>query len=113
MTGSRRLGQVIRLRPEHRQVYLELHARPWPTVMERLRRSHIGHYSIYEYGELLFATFEYSGDDWDTDMAAIAADPATREWWALTDPCQERLPSTPAGEQWLTLPEIFRLPEEG
>ena len=35
--------------------------------------------------------------------------PATRRWWALTDPCQERLPGTPEGEQWLPLPEVWHL----
>jgi len=28
----------------------------------------------------------YVGSDWDADMAAIAADEKTREWWTIMDP---------------------------
>lgn len=107
----KRLGQAIRLRPEHRTAYLALHANPWPGVVATLRAAHIHNYSIFEHGELLFAYLEYSGQNWEADQARIAADPVTRDWWALTDPCQERLPGTPDDEQWLTLEPIFHLLE--
>ncbi|MEV6104989.1 L-rhamnose mutarotase [Streptomyces sp. NPDC051940] len=103
----RRFGSVIRLLPEKREQYLALHAEPWEGVLERLRASHVGNYSIFLHGDLLFSYFEYSGTDYEADMAAIAADPVTQEWWKLTDPCQERLPDTPDGEQWLALPSVF------
>jgi len=34
-------------------------------------------------------------------------DPKTNEWWAVTDPCQIRLPGTPEGDQWLGIEEVF------
>ncbi|QBY07077.1 L-rhamnose mutarotase (plasmid) [Deinococcus metallilatus] len=106
----KRVGQVIRLRPEYREAYLALHAEPWPGVLATLQAANIRNYSIFEYGELLFAYFEYTGEDWAADTARIAADPVTQAWWARTDPCQERLPGTPDGEQWLTLPQVFCMP---
>jgi L-rhamnose mutarotase len=42
-------------------------------------------------------------------MGLIAADAATQRWWRLTDPCQERLPGTADGRQWLELPEVWHM----
>ena len=71
----RRFGQVIRVRPEAIDEYERLHAEPWPGVLAAIRRANIRNYSIYRHGELLFAYFEYVGDDFAADMAAMAADP--------------------------------------
>jgi hypothetical protein len=32
---------------------------------------------------------KYTGNDYDKDMAEIAADPETQRWWKLTDGMQE------------------------
>ena len=61
-------------------------------MLEQIRRSNIRNYSIYREGTQLFAYFEYVGDDFAADMAAMAADPETQRWWALTDALQEPLP---------------------
>ena len=44
-------------------------------MLDAIRRANIRNYSIYRHGELLFAYFEYVGDDFAADMAAMAADP--------------------------------------
>jgi L-rhamnose mutarotase len=105
----RRIAQAIRLRPEARAEYLRLHAAVWPEVEAMISAANIRNYSIYLLDDLLFSHYEYVGDDYDRDMSRIAADPATQRWWKLTDPCQERLPGTPDGRQWLELPEIWHL----
>lgn len=104
---AQRIASVIRVRPEKLDEYKQLHAAPWPGVLERLRACNIGNYSIFLHGELLFSYFEYRGTDLAADMARIAEDPVTQEWWKLTDPCQERLPGTPEGEQWMPIPSVF------
>ena len=50
----------------------------------------IRNFSIFlkEPENLLFAYWEYHGSDFAADAARMAADPVTRDWWALTDPCQ-------------------------
>lgn len=103
----RRVAQVIGLPAENVEEYERLHADTWPAVLERLRRSNIRNYSIYRHGELLFAYFEYVGDDFEADLAALAADPETQRWWAITDPLQRPLDGRREGEHWLTLPEVF------
>ena len=105
--GVRRIGQVIRLRAEATEAYERLHAKPWPGVLETLRTANVRNYSIYRHGELLFASFEYVGDDYAADMARIAADPVTQAWWQETDAMQEPFPEREPGSWWLTLPEIF------
>jgi L-rhamnose mutarotase len=104
-----RVASVIGLPPENIARYEELHANVWPGVLERLRASHITNYSIYRHGDLLFSYFEYSGDDYDADSAAIAADPTTQEWWAVCEPLQRPLEDRADGEWWKQLPEVFHL----
>lgn len=105
----RRFGSAIDLDPEKRTEYLALHREVWPAVEERLRQSHFTNYSIFIFGDRLFAYYEYTGEDYEADTAAIAADPQTQKWWTLTSPCQVRLPGTPDGEQWVTMTEVWHL----
>jgi L-rhamnose mutarotase len=103
----KRYGMVIRVKPEKLDDYRRLHAQPWPEVLKTIRDCNIRNYSIYHKDGLLFSYFEYVGDDFEADMARMAADPATREWWKLTDPCQEPLPTRKEGEWWATMEEVF------
>lgn len=105
----RRIASVIGLPAENVEEYERLHAGVWPAVSSRLSASNIQNYSIYRYGELLFAYMEYVGDDYDADMAAMGADPATREWWALCEPLQRPVADRAEGEWWKTVPEVFHL----
>jgi L-rhamnose mutarotase len=103
----KRVAQVIGLPAENAAEYERLHAATWPTVLDRLARSNIRNYSIYRYGELLFSYFEYVGDDYEGDLAAIAADPETQRWWTFTDPLQRPVAEHVDGEWWHELPEVF------
>ncbi|HUX01761.1 MAG: L-rhamnose mutarotase [Phycisphaerae bacterium] len=103
----KRYGSVIRVRPEKLQEYKRLHAAAWPAVIERIRRSNIRNYSIFYRDGLLFSYFEYVGQDYEADMAAIAADPVTQEWWRQTDPCQEPVETVAEGEWWAPMEEVF------
>jgi len=48
-------------------------------------------YSVYLKDDLLFGYFEYHGTDYVADMARMAADPKTQEWWAIMMPMQKPL----------------------
>jgi L-rhamnose mutarotase len=98
--------QLVKLLPERHQHYLDLHASVWPQVEERIRASNLVNYSIHVHGELLIAYFEYTGEDFDADMARIAADPVTQKWWELTLPCQSPLPG---GAPWVEASEVWHL----
>ena len=105
----KRVASVIGLKAENREEYERYHAAVWPTVLARLTASNIHNYSIYRHGELLFAYFEYTGQDYERDMAEIAADPESQRWWAVQEPLQTPLEDRAEGEWWKELPEIFHL----
>src|SRR5271163_5332738 len=90
----RRMGFCNRLRPEKVDEYKTLHAAVWPDVLARITACNIRNYSIFlrTPENLLFAYWEYHGEDFDVDARKMAADPVTRQWWTLTDPGR----STPA-----------------
>ncbi len=106
-----RVGSVIRLRPEHAAEYLQLHADVWPGVLARLKASNIQNYSIFlkRPEHLMFGYFEYTGDDFAADDAAIAADPVTRDWWAVCGPMQDPFETRADGEWWATMEQVFFL----
>lgn len=105
----KRMAWAIYLKPEKKAEYRELHARAWPSILSQITASNIRNYSIYlrEPENLLFGIFEYHGTDYEADMQAMGADPETKRWWALTDPCQSPMESAAEGEWWVPLEEVF------
>lgn len=108
----KRYGMVLRLREDKVEEYKRLHAEAWPDVLKRIADCHIRNYSIYlrrldDGRTYLFSHFEYTGADFDADMARMAADPATQRWWAVCKPCQEPLDSREPGEWWSAMEEVF------
>lgn len=104
---GRRLGRLIRLKPAYRERYIVLHDHPFPGVLEQIRASNIRNYSIFLAEHRLFSFFEYVGTDFAADMAAMAEDPTTQDWWTLTDPMQESLLPADADERWATMTELY------
>lgn len=103
----KRYGSVIRLRPEKEQEYKRYHAAVWPEVLETIRLCNIRNYSIYLKDGYLFGYYEYHGEDYAADMAKMAADPKTREWWAIMQPLQEPLATRSPDEWWAAMEEVF------
>ncbi len=108
----KRYGHVIGLKAEKLDEYKQLHAAVWPGVLKMITESNIRNYSIY-LGELeegkyyLFSYFEYTGDDFEADMAKMAADPTTQKWWTFCEPCQAPIPTRKEGEWWAGMEEVF------
>jgi L-rhamnose mutarotase len=103
----RRYGMVIGVRPEKIEEYRRLHAAVWPEVLSMIRECNIRNYSIYLKDGRLFSYFEYHGPNFEADMARMAADPITQEWWKLCKPCQAPLESRAPGEWWADMEEVF------
>jgi L-rhamnose mutarotase len=100
---------VIGLKPEAEEEYKRYHAAAWPAVLETIRRCNIRNYSIYLHNHMLFAYFEYHGEDYAADMAQMAADKATQEWWAVMEPMQNPLPERKHGDWWTRIEEVFHV----
>jgi len=107
-----RHGAVIAIPKESIAQYKQLHAATWPGVLETIDKSHIHSYSIY-LGEVapgehyLFSYYEYTGRNYEADMAKMKRDKTTQEWWKHTDPLQRPLPTRKAGEWWAAWEEVF------
>jgi L-rhamnose mutarotase len=109
-----RFGWVIGLRGEKIDEYKRLHAAVWPDVLRMIRECNLRNYSIYlrrldDGKHYLFSYLEYTGDDFAADMAKMAADPTTQEWWKHCKPSQEPLADRAPGEWWATMEEVFHV----
>ena len=107
----KRYGTCIRLRPEAIAEYERIHAAVWPEVLATISACHIKNYTIFlkRPENILFATFEYHGEDYAADTAKMAADPDTQRWWAITDPMQEPFETRREGEWWAAMDEVFHI----
>ena len=103
----KRFGQIIGIKPDRIAVYKQLHAAVWPAVLQRISDCNIRNYSIFLHDDMLIAYFEYVGSDFAGDMAKMAADPMTQEWWAICTPMQVPLADRKPGEHWATIEEVF------
>jgi len=102
-----RHGEVIGVKPECVEAYVEYHRKVWPEVAATISACNIRNYSIYLHNGLMFAYYEYVGTDFEGDMAKMAADPKTQEWWSVVKPFQSPLPSRKDNEWWASMEEVF------
>ncbi|MCE3037909.1 L-rhamnose mutarotase [Helicobacter anatolicus] len=103
---KQRFSQITKIKQDMLETYKNLHYNAWKEINDTLKKAHIQNYSIYHYGDYLFAYFEYTGEDFSKDMQQIAQDSFTQKWWIQTDACQ-----IPMGENspWLDITEVFHL----
>ncbi|WP_421914855.1 L-rhamnose mutarotase [Mesorhizobium sp.] len=104
-----RMGLCIGLKPEVIARYKEVHAAVWPEVLAAITAANIGNYSIFlrEPENLLFAYWEYTGEDFDADMELMKQNPSMREWWTICDPLQQPLETRAPGEWWARMEPVF------
>lgn len=105
----KRYGSVIKVKPEKLEEYKKLHAAVWPGVLKKIKECNISNYSIYYKDGFLFSYFEYTGTDYDKDMARMAEDEETQRWWDVCKPCQQPLETRKDGEWWADMDEYFHL----
>lgn len=102
--------QVVGLHPDRREEYERLHESVWPGVEEAMRAAHLRDYSIHRLGDLLIACFEYTGHDFSADMARLAEDPVTQQWWEIVGPCQVAVCEGGGPSLWREAAQVWRLP---
>ncbi len=104
-----RMGMVIGIKPDQIKNYKLLHAVVWPDILHIISACNITNYSIFlkEPENLLFGYWEYTGDEFKTDVAKMAANPRIQEWWDVCTPCQQPLATRADGEWWAAMAEVF------
>jgi L-rhamnose mutarotase len=100
-------GQLGKLKADKIDEYCKLHAATWPGVLKTITECNLKNYSIFLHGDLVFAYYEYTGEDYDADMAKMAEDPVTQEWWEHTHPCFEKNAIDPNSEYYHDMKRIF------
>jgi L-rhamnose mutarotase len=108
----RRVGMVIGVRPDQISAYESLHAALNPGVRDLLNKYHMHNFSIYIHqladGKYyLFGYYEYTGSDYDSDMARLAKEPRNQKWLSMTDPMQIPLPGE---KSWTKMKEVYHNP---
>jgi L-rhamnose mutarotase len=107
--GVRRIGMVIRIKPERIAEYKKLHADSNRGVRDLLGKANIRNFSIFlrqlDDGQYyLFGYYEYTGNNYEAAMAKLAAEPRNKEWLLVTDPMQIPL----KGENsWALMEEVY------
>ncbi|MCP4375366.1 MAG: L-rhamnose mutarotase [bacterium] len=106
----KRFGWVAQVKPDQYAEYKRLHAEVWPDVLKTITACNLQNYSIYHKDGYLFTYVEYVGEDFEADMARMAEDPTTLQWWALVVPMFENAnEQIPGGGVWIDMEEIFHL----
>ena len=105
----KRVGMVVGLKPEKIDEYKRLHADEHAGVRDLLNKYHMHNFSIYlqkmpdgKWYE--FGYYEYTGDDFEGDMAKMAAEPRTTEWLKQCDPMQIPLPGS---DSWTEMERVY------
>lgn len=105
----KRYGSALKVKSDSVEAYKAYHVAVWPEVVDMIRRCNISNYSIFLKDDLLFGYYEYHGSDHAADMAKMAEDPKTREWWAVMMPMQKPLETRAEGEWWANMEEVFHI----
>ncbi len=104
----KRVGMVTQLREDQIERYKQLHADSNPGVRDLLNKYHMRNFSIflqpiggkwYEFGY-----YEYTGKDFDAEMAKLAKEPRNIEWLKVCDPMQIPLPGS---KGWTDMDRVY------
>ena len=113
----KRFGQLAQIKPGQVEIYKDLYDKIWPEVVEELKKYNVQNYSIYmkqlEVGHqpYLFGYFEYTGTDFDADMAKMMENPTVQKWEDTAGgECLEDMSPDGKGLWWAEMEEVFYTP---
>ena len=107
----KRVGMVTQLRADKIAEYKRLHADSNPGVRDLLTKYHMRNFSIYlqqidgKWYE--FGYYEYTGTNFDADMATLAKEPRNIAWLKMCDPMQKPLPGA---KGWTIMNRVYHNP---
>ena len=104
----KRVGMVVGLRPDAIAEYKRLHADDNAGVRDLLTKYNMHNFSIFLHkigGKWYeFGYYEYTGDDFEGDMAKLDAEPRNKEWLKVCDPMQVPLPGETG---WAVMERVY------
>ena len=105
----RRVGFLLKVRPDRIEEYKERHQAVWPDMLAALRRAGWHNYSLFlrEDG-LLFGYFE-TPESFQAALAGIATEEVNARWQEAMAPFFENLSGAHADQSMVELQEVFHL----
>ena len=104
----KRVGMVVGIKPEMISKYKQLHADSNPGVRDLLTKYNMHNFSIFLHeieGKFYeFGYYEYTGEDFEADMAALAEEPRNIAWLEICDPIQLPLPGETG---WVEMERVY------
>ena len=102
---------IIELKADKVAQYKQLHADSNPGVRDLLSKYHMHNFSIFlqEIGDKFyeFGYYEYTGTDYEGDMADLAKEPRNIVWLRVCDPLQIPLPGS---KGWTQMERVYSNP---
>jgi L-rhamnose mutarotase len=104
----KRVGMVTQLRSDKIADYKRLQVDSNPGVRDLLNKYHMRNFSIYlqqidgKWYE--FGYYEYTGNNFEADMANMAKEPRTIAWLKQCDPMQKPLPGS---KGWTKMNRVY------
>lgn len=96
--------------PELISLYITHHKQVWPEVLKSIRDTDILNMEIYQVDTRLFMIMEAGPSfSFGRKKELDASNAKVREWEALMDQYQQRLPFAAPDEKWVLMTKIFEL----
>lgn len=105
----KRVGMVIKIKPEFIEEYRELHSDSNQGVRDLLTKANMHNFSIFLHqlddgNWYEFGYYEYTGDDFEADMAELDKHPRNIEWLKVCNPMQVPLEGH---EGWAEMEQVY------
>tara|TARA_B100000029_G_scaffold473677_1_gene515296 strand:+ start:11012 stop:11473 length:462 start_codon:yes stop_codon:yes gene_type:complete len=105
----KRVGMVIKIKPEYIEEYKVLHASSNPGVRDLLTKANMHNFSIFLHqlddgNWYEFGYYEYTGNDFKADMEELSKHPRNIEWLKICDPMQVPLNGY---EGWAEMEQVY------
>jgi L-rhamnose mutarotase len=105
----KRVGMVIKIKPEYIEEYKSVHSDSNAGVRDLLIKANMRNFSIFLHqlddgNWYEFGYYEYTGDDFEADMAKLDKHPRNIEWLKICDPMQVPLDGY---EGWAEMEQVY------
>jgi L-rhamnose mutarotase len=105
----KRVGMVIKIKPEFIEEYKAVHADSNAGVRDLLIKANMRNFSIFLHqlddgNWYEFGYYEYTGDDFEADMAKLDKHPRNIEWLKVCDAMQIPLEGN---DSWAEMEQIY------
>jgi L-rhamnose mutarotase len=105
----KRVGMVIKIKPEYIEEYKAVHSESNAGVRDLLIKANMRNFSIFLHqlddgNWYEFGYYEYTGNDFEADMATLDKHPRNIEWLKICDPMQVPLDGY---EGWAEMEQVY------